>query len=173
MVEQDSESEGTRLQRIWQAFSVAVILIVLFFALVIIKPALPDRVVLLTGPEGSAYHEFGVRLAGDLNSRGIDTEVIMTGGALDNLQRLGDEDNVVALAPSIVDWQGKFGDSSELVALGSVGLEPFWLFCRSELEVVQVADLAGRKLATEGAGTTSHQFANLLIDQLALPIEWR
>ena len=54
------------------------------------------------------------------------------------------------------------------VALGSVGIEPFWLFYRSELEIDRVTDLAGLTLTTEGTGTTSYQVANLLVDQVGL-----
>ena len=129
---------------------------------------MPDRVVLLTGPESSAYHEFGVRLAQDLNARGINADVMVTGGSLDNLQRLRDSDNVVAFAPSVVDWKRKFDESPGFVALGSVGIEPFWLFYRPELEIGRVSDLAGRTLATEGTGTTSYQVAKLLVDQVGL-----
>jgi TRAP-type uncharacterized transport system substrate-binding protein len=168
MVDEDSQSKRTHLHRLWLCFSALVMLVVLFLALVI-KPAMPDRVVLLTGPEASVYHEFGVRLAQDLSARGINVDVVVTGGSLDNLQRLRDGDaNAVALAPSVADWQGKFGDSPPFVALGSVGIEPLWLFYRSDLEIGRVTDLAGRTLATEGTDTTSYQVANLLTDQVGL-----
>ena len=144
MVNEDSQFKRMRLRRLWLAFSSAVILVVLFLAIVVIKPAMPDHVVLLTGPEASAYHEFGVRLAQDLNARGINADVIVTGGSLDNLQRLGEGNNVVALAPSVVDWQGKVGDSPAFVALGSVGIEPLWLFYQSELDIDRISDLAGK-----------------------------
>ena len=46
-----------------------VIVLVLLFSLVILKPAAPDRITLLAGPEGSAYHEMGRRLAEQLRQR--------------------------------------------------------------------------------------------------------
>jgi TRAP-type uncharacterized transport system substrate-binding protein len=168
MMDADFRSKRTRLRRVWLAFACASILVVLFLTLVVIKPAMPDRVVLLTGPETSAYHEFGVRLAKDLQTRGLHAEVVVTGGSFDNLRRLTEGENVVALAPSVVDWQGKFGDSPPLVALGSVAIEPLWLFYRSDLEIDRISDLAGKTVATEGEYTTSYQVANLLIDQTGL-----
>ena len=136
--------------------------------LVVIKPAIPDRIVLLTGPESGAYHEFGMRLAEDLRTRGIEVDVVVMGGSLDNLDRLGENADAVALAPSIVDWQSEFGDSPPLVALGSVGMEPLWLFYRSEIAVNRINDLLGKNLATEGINTTSYQVANLLVEEAGL-----
>ena len=54
-------------------------LVVLLILLIGIKPAMPDKVVLLTGPRANSYHEMGERLAEDLRRRGLEVEVKTTG----------------------------------------------------------------------------------------------
>jgi TRAP-type uncharacterized transport system substrate-binding protein len=160
------EDKHKRLRKIWLGVCVALVAVVLFVTLVVVKPAMPGHVILLTGPEGSAYHDLGRRYAEDLRSRGLEAEVVVTEGALDNLQRLAEGPNAVAFAPSTVGDRGF--DVSGLVALGSVALDPLWLFHRSDLEIARIPDLAGSKVATGGDGTVSHYVARVLIEKNGL-----
>ncbi|MCP3903618.1 MAG: ABC transporter substrate-binding protein [Planctomycetes bacterium] len=155
--------------RLWKtriAISAAVLVAVLFVALVLIKPAMPDRIDLLTGPVGSAYHQLGERYAEDLRRHGLDVNVIATDGTLDNLRRLGRGGPAVALAPATVGRESDIDgvDLSQLVALASVDFEPLWLFYRAGLDIERFADLAGRSVATAGAGTNSDAVARMLLD---------
>lgn len=161
----DSIDERKPIQKAWPGVTVVLIAIVFFVTIAVVKPAMPDRILLLTGPETSAYHELGVRYAEDLGRQGLDAQVIVTGGALDNLRRLGSGANVVAFAPATIDWNSTDDvDTSHLVALGSVGFEPLWLFHRADLDISRISDLTGRRVATEGEGTTSECIARWLID---------
>ncbi len=164
MSQPDSTSQHEGLRKIWFGISTAVITVVLFVAIVLVKPAMPDRIILLTGPEGSTYHHLGTQYAENLRRRGLNVEVTITAGALDNLRRLAPGENAVAFAPSTTDhWVDSGIDFSQLVALGSVGVEPLWLFFRSGIDIVRIPDLAGRNVATGGAGTVSDSLARTLI----------
>ena len=150
----------------WRVISAAAVVILALVALVVIKPAMPDRIALLTGPEGTAYYELGQRYAADLRRRGLDAEVVATAGPLENIQRVAQGETAVAFAPSTTDWKSDADvDVSHLAALGSVGYEPLWLFCRSDLDVSRVADLAGKTVLTEGPGTASHHVAEVLLEK--------
>ena len=59
---QTEPDQHGRLRRAWLGVSAALIAIVLLVTVVVVKPAMPDRVVLLTGPEGGAYHDLGQAL---------------------------------------------------------------------------------------------------------------
>ncbi len=157
---------ANRIESVSRATAVAVIAGVLVVSMVIIRPAMPDKIILLTGPEGSTYYELGTRYASILRDRGLETDVVATGGGLDNLQRLAVGDhNAVAFAPSnIENAHGVTVDSSHLRALGSVGFEPLWLFYRSDLEIQDVGDLAGLRVATGGPGTVTDVVARALFD---------
>ena len=129
----------------------------------IIKPAMPDKIILLTGPEGSTYCELGTRYASILRARGLETEVVATGGGLDNLQRLAAGDhNTVAFAPSNIENASGATVTRRPRALGSVGCEPLWFFYRSDLEIQDVSDLAGLRVATGGPGTVTDVVARAL-----------
>ena len=75
---------------VWVIVSAAAITIVLIVTLFIVKPGMPDRIILLTGEQNSAYHDLGQRYAADLRGRGLEVDVMVTRGASDNVQRLKD-----------------------------------------------------------------------------------
>ncbi|HEX7111269.1 MAG TPA: TAXI family TRAP transporter solute-binding subunit [Mizugakiibacter sp.] len=133
---------------------VLIALALLAVAYVLLDPAPPRRVVLATGPEGSAYAEFGKRYAAELARFGIRVELRPTMGARENLRLLRD-----AKAPVDLGFvQGGSGDSDEaesgLVSLGSVNYEPVWIFRRGQ-PLQRLADLRGLRVNTgvRGSGT--------------------
>lgn len=106
-------------------------------------------------------------LAAHLNREGLETEVEITGGGLDNVRRLaGGDPDTVALAPSNVEhaMEDESLDASPLETLGSVAWEPIWLFYRAELDVGRVPDLRGLKVATGAHGTVVHYVAMRILE---------
>jgi TRAP-type uncharacterized transport system substrate-binding protein len=165
MTNDPSITKERRSWRLSRTTAVAIIAIALFVSLVILKPAAPEKIVLLTGPEGTGYHELGSLYANHLTELGLHTEVKVTLGGFDNVQRLvaGAEDTV-AFAPSNIEHViGDATDTSHLVTLGSIAYEPLWLFCRSDLEVRRIPDLAGLRVATGADGTVIHYVAGQLL----------
>ena len=166
MTQRDLAEKQQRLRRAEIIISAAVLVIALFVAMVIIKPAMPHRITLLTGPEGSAYHQLGLEYAADLRSRGLETEVVVTEGGLQNLELLasGAEDTIGFAPFNIEHSAGAEVDTSQLVSLGSVAYEPLWLFHRSDLDINRVGDLAGLEVATGGKHTVVGFVADQLLD---------
>jgi ABC-type amino acid transport substrate-binding protein len=160
-----SITKERRTARLSRTTAIAVIAAVLFVSLIIIKPSAPENIVLLTGPEGSSYHEMGKTLAASLDKIGLETEVRVTRGGIDNAKQLAvGAANTVALAPSnierLLDPEVEIGD---LVSLGSIAFEPFWLFSRSEFEVVNLADLAGLRVVPGATDTVAYHMAMVLL----------
>lgn len=121
----------------------AVALLVL--AYVWLDPNPPKRVTLATGPAQSAYEEFGKRYARILAKDGITVELLPSEGSAANLQLLreGKADlGFVQGGTSATDVD----TDEELESLGSLFLEPVWLFYREE---------AARKVAAASPGTSS------------------
>jgi len=166
MPENTSTTKEDRLWRLSRKATFAVIAIVLLVSLVILKPAAPDKITLLTGPEGSGYHEQGKRYAAYLTDLGLEAEVQITDGGFDNVKRLiAGADDAVAFAPSNIEHVvGDSVDTSHLVSLGSVAYEPLWLFYRSELEIRKIPDLAGLRVAAGAKGSVVHYVANFLFE---------
>jgi len=145
-------------------------LVLLAGAYVLLDPAPPKRVVLATGPEQSDYADFGKRYAAELKRYGIEVVLKPTQGSSENRRALRD-------AAQTVDLGFVRGGSSDaeravdeeksgvpLVSLGSLYLDPVWLFYRSaaakhlnrEATLTQLADLRGWRVnvGAKGSGVT-------------------
>ena len=112
-------------------------LVLLAGAYFVLEPAPPRRVVLATGPEQSAYAEFGKRYAAELAAYGIEVVLQPTRGSLDNLRALRDPKREVDLgfvqggASAAARVADEEHGGVPLVSLGSLFFEPLWIFYRS------------------------------------------
>jgi len=127
----------------------------LIAAYFVLDPAPPRRVVLATGPEGTAYAGFGKRYAAELARFGIRVELRPSMGARENLRLLRDPKELVDLG----FVQGGSSEDQEtqsagLVSLGSVNYEPVWIFRRGQ-PLQRLVDLRGLRVNTgvRGSGT--------------------
>jgi TRAP-type uncharacterized transport system substrate-binding protein len=115
---------------------IAVSIVLLALAYLVLDPQPPRRVVLATGPAQSAYAEFGTRYQRWLHAHGIEVELRGTQGSAENLKLLRDPSSGVDLAfvqgGSSERTAGADGDDEPLVSLGSLFLEPVWLFYRTD-----------------------------------------
>jgi TRAP-type uncharacterized transport system substrate-binding protein len=133
---------------------ILVALALLIAAYFVLDPTPPQRVVLATGPEGSAYAEFGKRYAAELARYGIQVELRASMGARENLRLLREAKEQV----DVGFVQGGSGDeeaqAAGLVSLGSVNYEPVWIFRRGQ-PLRRLADLRGLRVNTgvRGSGT--------------------
>lgn len=159
----------TKEDHLWKfsrTATIAAVAIVLLVSLVIIRPAAPDKITLLTGPEGSGYHELGARYGLYLEDLGLEVDIEVTDGGFDNVGRLVDgADDTVAFATSNIEHL--FDDSIDtghLVSLGSIAYEPMWLFYRAELRVERIPDLAGLRVATGPKDTVVDYVARSILD---------
>ena len=118
-----------------------------------VDPAPPDRIVLATGPDGGAYQRFGEQYARYLAKRGIEVTLRQTAGSMENLELLSTDSGV-----DIAFVQGGLAASAQtevVMAIGSLYLEPLWLFLHRDFQINDVSDLAGARLSVgaEGSGT--------------------
>ncbi|MDI1237567.1 MAG: TAXI family TRAP transporter solute-binding subunit [Polaromonas sp.] len=96
-----------------------------------LDPNPPKHVTLATGPAQSAYEEFGKRYADILKKDGITVDLLPSQGSAHNLQLLreGKADlGFVQGGTSTYDAE----DAEALTSLGSLFVEPLWLFYREE-----------------------------------------
>jgi len=115
----------------------------------LLKPQPPRRVVLATGPTHSDYAEFGKRYKEELKRHRIEVVLKATEGSSANRRLLSDEKEQVDLgfvrggsAEALRKEEEKGG--VPLVALGSLFLEPVWVFYREDA----AQKLPGGKLAS-------------------------
>jgi len=145
----------------WAPFIVIgiALLVAAFFLL---DPTPPRHVVLATGPENSAYDEFGKRYAAELKRYRINVELRRTVGSRENLVLLRDGKQKVDLAfvqgGSSETIRTNDNDEVEpVVSLGSLFYEPVWIFYRADRmrDLGSLTQLRGKhvNIGMRGSGT--------------------
>ena len=94
-----------------------------------LDPNPPKRVTLATGPAQSAYEEFGNRYAKALALEGITVTLVATEGSAANLQLLRDGQVDMGFVQGGTSAYTDV-DQESLSSLGSLFVEPVWLFYR-------------------------------------------
>ena len=126
-----------------------------------LDPNPPKTVTLATGPAQSAYDEFSKKYVAQLKTSGITVQVIQTEGSSANLQLLREGKADVGFVQGGTS-DVKPEDEANLQTLGSLFLEPIWLFYREDSAqrlikgepLTSLTQLMGWRLnvGTEGSG---------------------
>lgn len=118
-----------------------------------LDPNPPKQVTLATGPAQSAYDEFGKRYAKALSAYGIDVKLVPSEGAAQNLQWL-DQGMVDLGFVQGGSNNSQIQDPQALVSLGSLFVEPLWLFYRSAEPLNALPDFSKLRMnvGTLGSG---------------------
>ena len=127
-------------------------LVALIVALRFVDPAPPKSIVFAAGQPGGAYHRTAIEYQDRLSEYDVEVIVLETAGSLDNLERLRIDGADVAL---VQGGLANAEDVGSLRALGSVFLEPVWVFVRDDVEADDFGDLRNLRMAIglEGSGT--------------------
>ena len=148
------------------AFAIGPLIIILglgiWAALHLVQPAPPERIVITSGPDGSAFRRYADRYKQILARRGITLEVLASEGAVENLKRL--TDNGVKVDVGFV--QGGVAapfDVTNLVSLGSIAYEPLVLFYRGSSHLETLSQLSGKRIAIGRIGSGTHALASTLL----------
>lgn len=144
----------------------------LVLAYVLLDPTPPRKIVLGTGPEQSAYAEFGRRYAAELATYGIQVEVRQTVGSRNNLRLLRDGKQAIDVAfvqggaserlPTEKDGE----EAQNLMSLGALFFEPVWIFYRADSfkqGLTMLTGLRGKRVNTGAPGSGTPGIANRLL----------
>ena len=141
----------------WQTIAAAGIVLAIAFA-VLLNRALPPRtVVIATDLEGGIYNQIAQRYQEIFARHGVRLELLATNGSVENVKHLRDPRAGVSVA-LVQGGVTRTAEAPELVSLGTLFYEPFWLFSR-----VPRPDQPGRlgeglrlSLGIPGSGTYKH-----------------
>lgn len=157
----------------WSTYGLGVALVVAAFVVAYqyVNPAPPTHIVMATGGPGGAYQQFAQRYRSLLEESGVELVVRSTAGSVENLMLLDDPEGAVDLA-FVQGGVELANDESSVVGLGSVFLEPVWVFYRSGLAIRDLRDLAGMSVYVGPMGSgTRHLALRLLADNgVELPV---
>lgn len=132
--------------------ALAVALACLAWLILVLGQGLPPRtVVMTTGPEGSAYREFGERYRTALARDRIRLELQPSLGNVENLARLKDAASRVSVGFAAGGLTTE-GASPGIVSLGTIAYEPIWIFCRGLSIEAQFRDLWGKRVSVDPHG---------------------
>lgn len=121
----------------------------------------PPKVVrIATGANNGAYYTFAQEYARLLASDGITLEVVPTAGSVENLELLKSGEVSLAL---IQGGSATRDDKESLQSLGSLFLEPVWIFVRRQSAVKRFLELKGKRVSVGIAGSGTHLLANQLL----------
>ena len=145
----------------WGPFALIVV-VLLVLAYLWLDPEPPRHVILGTGPENSAYDEFGKRYAAELKRYGITVELRHTAGSRENLVLLRDGKQKVDVAfvqggASETIRTKEEEDREPIESLGSLFFEPVWVFYRADSfkDLKMLTQLRGKRvnIGARGSGT--------------------
>ncbi len=123
----------------------------------------PKNIIISTGREGGAYHQFGLEYQQVLAKEGFKAQVQPGPGSVATLQKL------VAGEVSAGFVQGGTANTltpdqtNKLMSLGSMFYEPIWVFYRKALPVQYIFDLRGKRIAIGEEGSGTRPLALLLL----------
>jgi TRAP-type uncharacterized transport system substrate-binding protein len=145
---------GAFLRRYWPAFTFVVIAIAIACAVIVVLRTMPpSSIVMATGPEGSAYYEFGQRYRAELAKAGVEVRLVPTAGSPENLALLRDPGSGVNVSLIAGGTAGATA-SHDLESLGTVSYQPLWLFHRRELPAANgIIGLRGKRISIGPVGS--------------------
>jgi TRAP-type uncharacterized transport system substrate-binding protein len=158
---------GEYLQKYWQYFTVAGLVMIFIGAGVLVVETLPPRsIVMATGAKGGANYELGIRYQEILARAGVTLKLRPTAGSLENLALLRDPQSGVSVG-FIQGGTTSKKESPQLASLGTLFYEPLWLFYRREIgEGLQA--LRGRRMSIGPQGSGTRALALELVNRLKL-----
>ena len=120
----------------------------------------PKFVRIATGPQNGAYYAFAQQYARLLKDDGISLEVVPTAGSVENFDLLKKGNASLAL---VQGGSATPEDKESLQSLGSLFLEPVWIFSRKQTRIKGLPELKGKRVAVGTARSGTYLLAMQLL----------
>jgi TRAP-type uncharacterized transport system substrate-binding protein len=172
-----SSSSGMGLKKLMELLDVGpkvaiailsiVLMIIATGAFLFIKSAPPTQLTMVTGPDGSTFHELGLKYAKELKAHGVHIKVLTSNGSLDNLNQIADSKLKIDLA---LVQGGLFDEEipqKNLVSLGTIRNQPIFFFYRGKI-IDRLSSMKGKTIAigNEGSGTRKMALKLLALNKI-------
>ncbi len=120
----------------------------------------PTAIRIATGAENGAYYAFAQRYARLLANDGISLEVVPTAGSAENFDLVRKGEVTLAL---VQGGNATTEDREHLQSLGSLFLEPVWVFTRAPTTIQRLSALEGSRVAVGAIGSGAYVLATQLL----------
>ncbi len=162
--------------RVSSIAGVSLLAMLLIYGIIsLVHPAPPRTISMATGQPGGAYASVGEALKSQLAKSGIELNLVSSEGSLENLNRLTiDEREAAAVDVAVV--QGGVGlepghacaGDCAIISLGAIFYEPLWIFARSDLNIEDLRDLRGLRVAADGEQSGTRALLDVLLTDNAI-----
>ena len=141
---------------LWRTFAPALVIAVAGFGLawMYMAPAPPQKLTIAAGHHDGAYFRYCQQYAKCLKEHGVTLHVRETDGSVENYRLLqNDPDIDIAIVQAGTTPQDASGQGLESIA--SLYPEPLWIFFRDGIEIKDIRQLKGKRVAVgpDGSGT--------------------
>jgi TRAP-type uncharacterized transport system substrate-binding protein len=147
--------------------AVLVFIVAVVMALRLIGPAVPNEIRMLTGPEGTTFHDHGLRYQEILGRHGVTVHLDPTSGSVENLNNLIEAE--VPSAGFVWGMRDESGHKREVPegveSLGTMYLQALWVFASKNLDVRRLRDLSGFRVEAGEQGADSRLLALFLLNE--------
>lgn len=124
----------------------------LWLAIQFLDPMPPRRIVIATGPEGSALHALGMSYAERVSAQGIAVDVRVTGGPAEDVALLGDREARVDVA-FLPAGSATAEQARRIANVANLFYAPLWCLSRDPSGDITLAGLKGRRVAIGAPGS--------------------
>jgi TRAP-type uncharacterized transport system substrate-binding protein len=142
----------------------ALTFVALFVAFTTLQPTPPRKIVMSTGPAGSAYAQYAEQYREILAQDGIELELQDSDGTIENFNRLNDPDDEISVAFVTLGIKAT-ENAKDLESLGTVFFEPIWFFFRNpDLSRANLQIALGERLSIGLPGSVTNFAARRLLE---------
>lgn len=168
--QQPNKPKKTRSQKdSWVVYGGAVFLGIAAFVLTFqfVEPAPPRTLTIASGSVEGAYHQYALQFQESLAKYDIELKIRNSSGSVENLALLNNADEDVQLA-FVQSGIPKRNSDTTLYGLGSLYLEPVWVFIRNGKDSGHLSHLTGMTVGIGENGSGTQNIALQLLEDNGL-----
>jgi len=158
----------------WQIFRALAAIVGTFgivsLALIYFIPAPPSKVVMATAFKGASFEYYGRKYREIFARYHVNLELRETAGAVENVKLLQDPKSGVQIAFTT----GGISDAKrtpEVLSLGTVYNQPFWIFYSSSEPFNRLSQLKGKRIAVGPVGSATRHTAEQILGKAGINAE--
>jgi TRAP-type uncharacterized transport system substrate-binding protein len=136
--------------------------VIVSLALIYFIPAPPSKVVMATAFKGASFDYYGRQYREIFARYNVDLELRETAGAVENVKLLQDPKSGVQIA-FVTGGVSDAKHAPDVLSLGTVYSQPFWIFYSSNEPLDRLAQLKGKRIAVGPVGSATRYTAEQIL----------
>lgn len=129
----------------------------------------PRHIVIEAGPKGGFFDTTALLLKARLESEGVRVSILNSENTLDIIGHVNEPTHAVDIG--FIAREVKVGQYPNVKSLGSIIMDPLFIFARSDLNVQSPADFVDLKLGVGSKGTGGRLLTDIVLDEYGITPE--